>query len=201
MYKFYIGTAWYYGGQYPTASQAAYSTEEEAEKFASSNGGYKVFILEVSLGHAPAMASAMVVSLRIKDLLKPEAGWQKVRKWSVAANGIYDGGEVRVALGKEFPWCGFDAEGERQGASGVYASDPHLDGSYKPPTGLRRLPGVGKMLEGRLNALGITKVEQIAAMSEEDIARLDDALSLKGNTKRDDWAGKARELAADAAAI
>ncbi len=66
------------------------------------------------------------------------------------------------------------------------------------PDNLKRLPGVGKVLEGRLNALGVTRFDQIAAMSPDDLARLDDALNFKGRIERDDWAGKAREMAAGA---
>jgi len=68
------------------------------------------------------------------------------------------------------------------------------------PDNLRRLPGVGKVLEGRLHALGVTRFDQIAAMSPDDIARLDDALNAKGRVERDDWVGQARTMMAEGAA-
>ncbi|MCW5696639.1 MAG: 30S ribosomal protein S2 [Bauldia sp.] len=63
-----------------------------------------------------------------------------------------------------------------------------------PPDNLKQLPGVGKVLEGKLHALGVTRLDQIAAMSPDDIARLDTALNAKGRVERDDWVGQARTL-------
>lgn len=70
--------------------------------------------------------------------------------------------------------------------------EPIFERPAGEPDSLRRLPGVGKVLEGRLHALGVTRFDQIAAMSPDDIARLDEALSSKGRIERDDWIGKAR---------
>ncbi|MGD9738663.1 MAG: 30S ribosomal protein S2 [Bauldia sp.] len=78
--------------------------------------------------------------------------------------------------------------------------EPLFERPAGEPDSLRRLPGVGKVLEGRLHALGVTKFEQIANMTPDDIARLDDALNAKGRIDRDDWVGKARALAEGEAA-
>ena len=50
------------------------------------------------------------------------------------------------------------------------------------------------MLEKKLNALGITRLDQIANFSDEDIAKVDDALNFKGRISRDDWVGQAKAL-------
>ncbi len=63
-----------------------------------------------------------------------------------------------------------------------------------PPDNLKRLPGIGRVLEGKLNGIGITRLDQVAALTSDDIARLDDALNLKGRVDRDDWVAQAKTL-------
>lgn len=60
---------------------------------------------------------------------------------------------------------------------------------------LTKISGVGPVLLGKLNDLGITKFEQIAKFSAEDIVRVDDRLSFKGRIERDEWLKQAAELA------
>ena len=65
------------------------------------------------------------------------------------------------------------------------------------PDDLKKISGVGPVLEGKLHALGITKFAQVAAFTPEDVAKIDDALNFKGRIERDDWIGQARALADD----
>ena len=60
---------------------------------------------------------------------------------------------------------------------------------------LKKISGVGPVLEKKLNALGITRFDQVAGFSDEDIAKVDDALNFKGRIQRDDWIGQAKTLA------
>ncbi|WP_349359114.1 50S ribosomal protein L21 [Stappia sp.] len=62
---------------------------------------------------------------------------------------------------------------------------------------LKKISGVGPVLEKKLNALGITTYAQVAAFTAEDIARVDDALSFKGRIERDNWVQQAKDLAAE----
>ena len=62
---------------------------------------------------------------------------------------------------------------------------------------LKKISGVGPVLEGKLNALGITTFAQIAAFSAEDIAKIDDALNFKGRIDRDNWLEQAAAFAAE----
>jgi len=62
---------------------------------------------------------------------------------------------------------------------------------------LKKISGVGPVLEGKLNALGITSFAQIAAFTEEDIAKVDDALNFKGRIDRDNWLEQAAAFAAE----
>jgi len=75
---------------------------------------------------------------------------------------------------------------------------------FKRPKGeaddLTRIKGVDQELAARLNQLGAIKFEQIANFSDDDIANLDEALSLAGRIEKDDWVGQAQSLAAESAA-
>ncbi len=64
-----------------------------------------------------------------------------------------------------------------------------------PADDLKKISGVGPVLEKKLNALGVTTFAQVAAMSRDDIEKLDDALSFKGRIDRDNWLEQAAELA------
>ncbi len=67
---------------------------------------------------------------------------------------------------------------------------------------LGRIKGVGPKLKALLGSLGVTSYAQIAAWTDEDIARIDAQLgSFAGRASRDNWVEQARLLASgDAAA-
>jgi large subunit ribosomal protein L21 len=60
---------------------------------------------------------------------------------------------------------------------------------------LKKLSGVGPALEKKLHAAGVTSFAQIAAWTEEDIAKIDEELSFKGRIEREGWVAQAAELA------
>ena len=59
---------------------------------------------------------------------------------------------------------------------------------------LKFISGVGSVLEGRLNALGITKWSQVASFTGDDIAKIEDTLGFKGRVARDNWLAQAEVL-------
>ena len=69
---------------------------------------------------------------------------------------------------------------------------------FDPPDGdpddLKKITGVGPTLEEKLHDLGVTKLAQIANLTDEDIEKIDEALNFKGRITRDDWVGQARSL-------
>jgi small subunit ribosomal protein S2 len=79
------------------------------------------------------------------------------------------------------------------------ASEEAAEAFFTPPEGepddLKKLGGVGPVLERKLNALGITRFDQIAAFSADDVAKVDELLNFKGRIERDDWVGQAKTLA------
>lgn len=60
---------------------------------------------------------------------------------------------------------------------------------------LKRVRGIGVLIERRLNGLGITRYEQIANWSADDVARISQALDFKGRIERENWVEQARILA------
>ncbi|MHA1158348.1 MAG: 30S ribosomal protein S2 [Alphaproteobacteria bacterium] len=82
------------------------------------------------------------------------------------------------------------------------AEDDTATALFEVPAGeaddLKKISGVGPVLEKKLLELGVTRFDQIAAFSDEDVARVDDALNFKGRILRDDWIGQATKLAGGA---
>lgn len=60
---------------------------------------------------------------------------------------------------------------------------------------LKKISGVGPVLEKKLNALGITQYAQVAAFTADDIERVDAELNFKGRIEREDWISQAKTLA------
>ena len=59
---------------------------------------------------------------------------------------------------------------------------------------LSKIAGVGPVIVGKLEKLGITTFQQIADFTAEDIARIDEELNFKGRIERDDWVKQAKEF-------
>ncbi|MBZ9732418.1 NADH-ubiquinone dehydrogenase [Mesorhizobium sp. CA18] len=64
------------------------------------------------------------------------------------------------------------------------------------PSDLKAISGIGPKLEKVLNGLGIWTYGQIAAWTSEEIAWVEDYLSLAGRIGRDNWTAQAAALAA-----
>jgi len=60
---------------------------------------------------------------------------------------------------------------------------------------LTRLVGIGPKLSASLAELGVTRFEQIAAWSAEELDSFDALLNLKGRAQRDAWVAQAQRLA------
>jgi len=75
---------------------------------------------------------------------------------------------------------------------------PTMTPLFDPPDGdpddLKKITGVGPTVEEKLHDLGVTKLAQIANLSDEDIEKIDEALNFKGRITRDDWVGQAKSL-------
>ncbi|MGE0699891.1 MAG: 50S ribosomal protein L19 [Hyphomicrobiaceae bacterium] len=75
---------------------------------------------------------------------------------------------------------------------------------FKKPKGeaddLTRINGISTDLAARLQQIGCIKYDQIANFSDEDIANVDEVLSLEGAIEKGDWVGQAQRLIAEATA-
>jgi large subunit ribosomal protein L19 len=75
---------------------------------------------------------------------------------------------------------------------------------FKRPKGepdeLTRIKGLDAELATRLHGLGVTKFDQIANFSDDDIANVDEALSLGGRIEKEDWVRQAQAFVAELAA-
>ena len=67
------------------------------------------------------------------------------------------------------------------------------------PQDLKRIRGIGVLIERRLNAMQIATYEQIANWTAEDIERVSRTLDFKGRIERENWVEQARILASGGA--
>lgn len=75
---------------------------------------------------------------------------------------------------------------------------------FKKPKGtaedLTQIKGITPEIAGRLAQLNCIKLDQIANLSDEDSANIDEALKLDGAIEKQDWIGQARALITEATA-
>jgi len=111
---------------------------------------------------------------------------------SSAAEARAEGDEAEVAA--KLPSLPKDATAEQK-ADAVGTKPASL---AAPRNGtaddLKRIRGIGKVNEGRLNALGIFHFDQIAAWKRPEILWVATYLSFPGRIDREDWVGQARVL-------
>lgn len=62
------------------------------------------------------------------------------------------------------------------------------------PDDLQQINGIGKVLEKKLNNLGIYTFAQIAAFNQKDIDAINETLSFKGRIEREKWVPQAKKL-------
>lgn len=60
---------------------------------------------------------------------------------------------------------------------------------------LTKMKGLGKVMAEKLNAEGITTYAQIAALTDDEIAALEEKMSATGKFEKNDWVGQAKDLA------
>ncbi len=88
-------------------------------------------------------------------------------------------------------------EAPKAAAKPADAAAPLFSAPPGEPDDLKKISGVGPVIEKKLHALGITHYEQVAAFTADDIVKVDDALSFKGRIERDDWLAQAKKLASE----
>lgn len=64
------------------------------------------------------------------------------------------------------------------------------------PNDLKRIRGIGVLIEKKLNSMGVTTYEHIANWTRDDIDRVSQSLDFKGRIERENWVEQARILSA-----
>jgi predicted flap endonuclease-1-like 5' DNA nuclease len=78
----------------------------------------------------------------------------------------------------------------------VAAVEPRA--SARLPQGLRRIRGIGPAYQRLLEQLGVTRVQQVAAWSDHDLASFAEKLKIRADRIiKDDWVGQAKRLEPD----
>ena len=99
-----------------------------------------------------------------------------------ASRRDHDGGGEGEGVGDEIAAAASDVIGQVIGAP-VHAN---LPGSHGVPDDLQRMKGVGPKLAGILAARGLTRFDQIAALTPEEVTMIDGELgAFKGRLSRD----------------
>ncbi len=113
-----------------------------------------------------------------------------VRVTDILARGasLAPGAEADKAAAK--PAAGEDA------TDANVAGDAAAAGGNNATDDLSLISGVGPVLVKKLNDAGYTRFAQLAALSETQMAQLDEELELQGRSGREEWAEQARELMA-----
>jgi predicted flap endonuclease-1-like 5' DNA nuclease len=121
--------------------------------------------------------------------------------WVEQAVILAKGGETEFSrrLRKTEPAAAASAE-----ATPSPAPKPETRAPYTPPVSrnvrsaepddLKRIRGVGVVIEKKLNALGVTSYQDIASWTDADIERVSEALDFKGRIERERWVEQARIL-------
>jgi large subunit ribosomal protein L21 len=89
-------------------------------------------------------------------------------------------------------------EAPKAAASKALDARGRLDKPQGEADDLKKIKGVGKVLEGKLNAAGIFHFWQVAALLPEQITELEEEMSFPGRIERDEWVKQAEEFASEA---
>lgn len=93
--------------------------------------------------------------------------------------------------------AGADAAAERPPEAEMAAAGLRPPAEPRPPSGgddLRRVRGIGRGNEAKLRGLGIHRLAQIAAWTQDEQRWIGGHLGAAGRVEREDWVGQARRL-------
>jgi len=91
---------------------------------------------------------------------------------------------------------GPDLSGMRSVRSEAFrAPDSMAPSAPAKPDDLKRIRGVGLLIERKLNAMGISTYEQVANWTADDVGTVNAKLEFKGRIERENWIEQARILA------
>ncbi len=130
-----------------------------------------------------------LTTVRITDILTDG------KKATVKKAAAKPAAKSKTEAAAEKPAPATDAAAPADKAAPADTAVPLFDTPAGAPDDLKKISGVGPVLEIKLHDLGITKFGQVAAFTPDDVTKVDDALSFKGRIDRDDWISQAKILA------
>lgn len=102
-------------------------------------------------------------------------------------------GADKVRLRAELQEC--RAANESQQSFAAAAPLAAQEEARPPADDLKRISGIGPILEGKLNAIDVWRFEQIANWTRADIDAFNQRLNFKGRIEREFWVDQAKMLA------
>ncbi|MDG1334578.1 MAG: 50S ribosomal protein L21 [Tateyamaria sp.] len=118
-----------------------------------------------------------------------------IRVTDILASGASASGIMAAENGAGFVLGSEDAKPAKKAKSSKTSVESPKPETTDSADDLSKLSGVGPVMVKKLNSEGVINFAQIAAWTPEDIAEIDEKLSLKGRIDRDDWVKQATDLA------
>ena len=118
-----------------------------------------------------------------------------IRVTDILASGASASGIMAAENGAGFVLGSEDAKPAKKAKSSKAPVESPKPETTDSADDLSKLTGVGPVMVKKLNSEGVINFAQIAAWTPEDIAEIDEKLSLKGRIDRDDWVKQATDLA------
>jgi len=118
-----------------------------------------------------------------------------IRVTDILASGASASGIMAAENGAGFVLGSEDAKPAKKAKSSKASVESPKPETTDSADDLSKLTGVGPVMVKKLNSEGVINFAQIAAWTPEDIAEIDEKLSLKGRIDRDDWVKQATDLA------
>jgi predicted flap endonuclease-1-like 5' DNA nuclease len=89
------------------------------------------------------------------------------------------------------------ARGGKDTALAAKAAEPApaSKAAAKGPDDLTVIKGIGKVIERKLHELGISSFSQLAAMTPDEVHKVNEAIEFPGRVERENWIEQARQLA------
>jgi len=110
----------------------------------------------------------------------------------VAAAPVPEETAAEIAVPERAP----DLSGMRSVRSEAFRAPDSMAGApTATPDDLKRVRGIGLLIERKLNAMGVSTYEQIANWTADDVSTVNAKLEFKGRIERENWIEQARILA------
>lgn len=145
---------------------------------------------EIADGKKLSVKEATELSTRVEKAMQKSIETQQ-RLWSHWFDGLGAFGAVAEKAAEKTA----TAEPKRKKAKATVKRNKAVGTSAQTGDDLKQVNGIGPGLENKLKDAGILTLKQIAELSGDDIARLEDeVVRFSGRIKRDQWVQQAKKL-------